>query len=182
MTYSDGEHLSSEKLSQSTLRIEIFAQFESGSTVSLPNIVALPMEGHLTSADVEDREQNGSRGYTVEYADILSVERYWEEGVLYFKFDVPPRVSELTLRAFYEDEEGERMQAQIKAIQYYSPAKKYISVNTKSADVEVGEFAVFHVKTNFILEKFQYMVRWYLVLISFSSFSEAVYIMPLRPN
>lgn len=189
VAYSDGERLSSEKLAQSTLRIEIFAQLESGSTVSLPDIVALPMDKHLTSADLKDNEWNDSRRYPAEYADIPSMERYWEEGVLYFKFDVPPRVSELTLRAFYEDEEGESMQAKMKAIQYYSPAKKYISVRTKSADVEVGEFAVFHVKTNFILQRFQYMVRWYLILIFLSigtifkiSFSEAVYVMPLRPN
>lgn len=159
VAYNDGEHLSTEKLAQSTLRIEIFAQFENGSTLSLPDIVALPMEKHLTSANLEENEWNGSRRYTAEYADILSVERYWKEGVLYFKFDVPPKVSELTLRAFYEDSEGESMQAKIKAMQHYSPSKKYISVRSDSADAEVGEFAVFHVKTNFILQRFQYMVR-----------------------
>ncbi|PNF42789.1 hypothetical protein B7P43_G13621 [Cryptotermes secundus] len=116
------------------------------------------MDKHLTSANLGDNEWNGSRRYTAEYADILSVERYWKEGVLYFKFDVPPKVLELTLRAFYEDSEGESMQAKINIMQHYSPSKKYISVRTNSADVEVGEFAVFHVKTNFILQRFQYMV------------------------
>lgn len=159
VAYSDGERLSSETLAQSTLRIEILAQFESGSIVSLPDIVALPMDKLSISTDTEDNEWNGGRSYATEYADILSVERYWEEGILYFKFDVPPKVSELTLRAFYEDADGGNVQAKMKAIQHYSPNKKYMSVRSSSADAEVGEFAVFHVKTNFILQTFQYVVR-----------------------
>lgn len=159
VTYHDGEHLSGEKLAHSTLRIEIVAEFESGSTLSLPDILALPADKRRITADVEDNEWNTGRKYTVEYADIVSVERYWEEGVLYFKFHVPPKVLELTLRAFYEDDEGESVQAKIKAIQHYSPTKKYMSVRTSSTDSEAGEFATFHVKTNFILQSFKYMVR-----------------------
>jgi hypothetical protein len=158
VAYHDGERLSSEKLAESTLRIEIVAQFESGSTLSLPDIVALPADKHRITADVEDTEWNRDRKYTIEYADIVSVERYWEEGVLYFKFHVPPKVLELTLRAFYEDEEGESVQAKFKAIQHYSPTKKYMSVRTSSIGSEAGEFATFHVKTNFILQSFKYMV------------------------
>lgn len=159
VAYSDGEHLSSEMLAQSTLRIEILAQFESGSTVSLPDIVALPVDKHFISTNLEDHEWNSGRSYATQYADILSVERYWEEGILYFKFNVPPEVSELTLRAFYENAEGGNVQAKMKAIQHYSPSKKYMSVRSSSAYAEVGEFAVFHVKTNFILQTFQYVVR-----------------------
>ena len=158
VAYHDGERLSSEKLAQSTLRIKIIAQFESGSTLSLPDIVALPEDKHRITADVEDNEWNTGRKYTIEYADIGSVERYWEEGVLYFKFHVPPKVSELILTAFYEDEEGESVQAKIKAIQHYSPTKKYMSVRTSSIDSEVGEFATFHVQTNFIVQSFKYVV------------------------
>ncbi|KDR15355.1 CD109 antigen [Zootermopsis nevadensis] len=158
VAYSDGERLSGETLAQSTLRIEILAQFESGSTVSLPDIVALPVQKQFISTDLEDNEWNGGRSYGTEYADVLSMERYWEEGILYFKFDVPPKVSELTLRAFYEDAEGGNVQAKMKATQHYSPNKKYMSVRSSSTNAEVGEFAVFHVKTNFILQSFQYVV------------------------
>jgi hypothetical protein len=158
IAYHDGERVSSEKLAKSTLRIEIAAQFESGSTLSLPDVVALPTGKHRITADMEDNEWNTGEKYTIEYADIVSVERYWEEGVLYFKFEVPPKVSKLTLRALYEDEDGESVQAKIKAIQHYSPTKKYMSVRTSSIDSEAGEFATFHVKTNFILPGFKYMV------------------------
>lgn len=159
VAYSKGGRLSGEKLAQSTLRMEVIAQFESGSTVSLPDILALPMDKHQILAE-EDNEWNGGGRYmATEYADISSAERYWEEGVLYFKFDIPHKVSELTLRAFYEDAEGESAQAEMKAIQHYSPHNKYISVRTSSANAEAGEFAVFHVKTNFILQSFQYVVR-----------------------
>ena len=158
VAYRDGEHLSSEKLAQSTLRIEIMAQFEGGSTLSLPDIVALPVDKHRITADLEDNEWNAGRKYTTEYADIVSIQRYWEEGVLYFKFQVPPKVSELILTALYEDEEGESVQAKIRAIQHYSPSKKYMSVRTSSFDSEAGEFATFHVKTNFILQSFKYVV------------------------
>lgn len=158
VAYRDGEHLSSEKLAQSTLRIEIMAQFEGGSTLSLPDIVALPVDKHRITDDMEDNEWNTGRKYTIEYADIVSVQRYWEEGVLYFKFQVPPKVSELILTAFYADEEGESVQVKIRAIQHYSPSKKYMSVRTSSFDSEAGEFATFHVKTNFILQSFKYVV------------------------
>jgi hypothetical protein len=183
VAYHDGERLSSEKLAQSTLRIEIMAQFDSGSTLNLPDIVALPTDKHKITADVEDYEWNTGRKYATEYADMLSVERYWEEGVLYFKFQVPPKVSQLMLAAFYEDEEGESVQAKIRAIQHYSPTKKYMSVRTSSFDSEAGEFATFHVKTNFILQSFKYMVRWHHKLnLIISSFCKVLFMLLIYPT
>ncbi|KAJ4443778.1 hypothetical protein ANN_05556 [Periplaneta americana] len=158
VAYNDKERISRKKLTHSSLRIEINAQFEGGSNTQLPEIVALPKGHYLISNEVEDQEWNGNKKYTTEYADVLSVERYRNEGILYFKFEVPPKVSELTLRAFYEDAEGENAQAKMKAVQYYSPRRKYINVRSSTNDAEAGEFAVFHVKTNFLIDSFQYMV------------------------
>ncbi|PSN51286.1 hypothetical protein C0J52_05303, partial [Blattella germanica] len=132
--------------------------FEGGSNVNLPDIVALPKGEHIMLPnEIDDNDWNG-HGFTVEYADMLSVERYRNEGVLYFKFDVPPKVSEINLRAYYQDSEGGSAHAKMKAIQYFSPFRKYISVRSSSHNAEAGEFAVFHVKTNFRLESFHYMI------------------------
>ena len=158
MAYRDKEKLSEEKLEASTLRIEITAQYESGSSTNLPEIVVLPKDENEIPNENDDSEWNGRNKFTTEYADVTSAERYREEGILYFKFEVPPKVSEITLRGYYQDSEGDSAQAEKKVMQFFSPQRKFLRVWTSTHDAEADEYAVFHVKTNFRLESFQYMV------------------------
>ncbi|KAG0724718.1 CD109 antigen [Chionoecetes opilio] len=85
-------------------------------------------------------------------------EKYRDKGVFHFTMDVPDTATKLTLTAAYQDDDGDLASASAQAIAYYSPKKQYIGVETSSTGVTVGEFVVFHVRSSFNMETFNYLV------------------------
>ncbi|MPC34052.1 CD109 antigen [Portunus trituberculatus] len=85
-------------------------------------------------------------------------EKYRDKGVFHFTMDLPETTSGLVLSASYQDDEGDTAAASAQGIAYYSPRKQYIGVETSSKGVTVGEFVVFHVRSNFNMESFIYLV------------------------
>ncbi|KAK8389963.1 hypothetical protein O3P69_012881 [Scylla paramamosain] len=85
-------------------------------------------------------------------------EKYREKGVFHFTVDVPETASGLSLTAAYQDDEGDTASASAQGIAYYSPKKQYIGVEMSSKGVTVGEFVVFHVRSNFNMDSFNYLV------------------------
>ncbi|XP_050698378.1 CD109 antigen-like isoform X1 [Eriocheir sinensis] len=85
-------------------------------------------------------------------------EKYREKGVFHFTMDVPEKASQLVLTAAYQDDDGSMASASAQALAYYSPHKQYIGVESSSTGVSVDEFVVFHVRSNFNMESFNYVV------------------------
>ncbi|KAK3858623.1 hypothetical protein Pcinc_035182 [Petrolisthes cinctipes] len=85
-------------------------------------------------------------------------QKYREKGVFHFTVHVPDKTARLTLTASYQDDEGSLAGATAQGIAYYSPRKQYIGVEISSKGVTVGEFVVFHVRSNFNMESFNYLV------------------------
>ncbi|XP_047481542.1 CD109 antigen-like [Penaeus chinensis] len=85
-------------------------------------------------------------------------QKYREKGVYHFVVDVPEKTASLSLTASYQDDSGSIAAASATAIAYYSPRKLYIGVETSSKDASVGEFVVFHVRSNFNMESFHYLI------------------------
>ncbi|XP_068210039.1 CD109 antigen-like [Palaemon carinicauda] len=83
---------------------------------------------------------------------------YREKGVFHFVVDVPDKTASLTLTANYEDDEGSIAAASAEALAHYSKKEQYIGVETSSKEVSVGEFVVFHVRSNFNMESFNYLI------------------------
>ncbi|XP_069938701.1 CD109 antigen [Cherax quadricarinatus] len=85
-------------------------------------------------------------------------QKYREKGVFHFTVDVPDKTAGLTLTASYQDDSGSVASASAQAIAYYSSKKQYIGVETSSKEVTVGDFVVFHVRSNFNMDSFHYLI------------------------
>ena len=46
------------------------------------------------------------------------------------------------------------------AIAYYSPKKRYIQVTTSTDEAFIGQFVVLHVRSNFYIPSFYFVVRF----------------------
>ncbi|XP_076046263.1 CD109 antigen-like [Oratosquilla oratoria] len=134
---------------------------------------------------IQDYEATGYR-YNEEYPDFLNydyfsgdayldeeklVERkiqlflnnqefkeYRRTGVFQFHIDLPEKVSSLQLTAAYQDDDGDAAVASAEAVAYYSKKKLYIGVETSTKEASVGQFAVFHIRSNFNVKSFHYMI------------------------
>ncbi|KAJ8867275.1 hypothetical protein PR048_031074, partial [Dryococelus australis] len=141
--YNDDERLSEEKLASSKLTILTTAQLEGGGSTQLPIVHTTRQDTDLPELSMEDNP---------------TVQRYLQEGILYYRIDVPAGTSKLLLTARYEDAEGISSKARLTVVKYFSPHNKYLSVRTSTPLPQPQEFAVFHVKANFHLSEFHYLV------------------------
>ncbi|KAK7085756.1 hypothetical protein SK128_008452, partial [Halocaridina rubra] len=85
-------------------------------------------------------------------------QKYREKGVFHFTVDVPDKTAGLQLTASYQDDDGSVAGASATAIAQYSRYKQYIGVETSSKEVSVGDFVIFHVRSNFHMESFNYLI------------------------
>lgn len=153
VAYEDKEKMSSDTLMKSRLRIQIEMTLNSGETVKLPDIVAGrgfedPMDEE-NAVEVELKEK---------FVDRLSHEYFINEGVLRFNFETSKSADKIKIKASFMVEEGESTEANIAAVQYVSIKNKFINVFSSSTNLQVDEYAILHVKANFILDSFQYIV------------------------
>ena len=98
----------------------------------------------------DDIEQNTRRILEL-HAQDETYKEYREKGVHRFKIDVPENTRQLTLNAYYSDFDSGNAFAETIAYGAYSPKDRYIHVRSSNRDIRVGEYAVFHVKSNFAL-------------------------------
>lgn len=163
VSYHDKERIPTEKLERSNLRIQTTVQLESGGGTGIPDII-VPRKNGRTAVRHEFWEEDDVEQYLYEHVNQqVTYNRYRQEGVFYFKFDVPKRAVSLAITAHYEDEDGDTAQAHLSAVSHYSPNRKYISVRSSTTEAEVGEYVIFHVKTNYRLNVFQYLVSTYAI-------------------
>ncbi|XP_054723175.1 CD109 antigen-like [Uloborus diversus] len=65
----------------------------------------------------------------------------------------------MSLEAFYRDEiTAEQVRAQLKVYAAYSPKNRFIQVTTSTRTPKVGEYIIFHVRANFYVEFFSYVL------------------------
>lgn len=151
--YSDRVKVPSEALITSTLQIQVELISESGRTERLPELVAGKgfQNYWIDEGDAgEDLKEH--------FINEISHEKYLEDGVLMFAFDTPNNTNKILIKALYTSEDGITVEAKLEAVQFFSPKRKFISVHSSSTNLKVDEYAVVHVKANFILDSFQYLV------------------------
>ncbi|KAK8404354.1 hypothetical protein O3P69_007576 [Scylla paramamosain] len=91
--------------------------------------------------------------------------RYQEDGILEFTLEVPEGARGLEVHANYRDTEGAAAAASIGGEPVHSPKGRYLHVTTSTVTATVGEFAIFHIRANFPMDWFQYVVLAKGVLI-----------------
>ena len=110
------------------------------------------------TAFTDDAEQNTDY-IQQKYAKEKSFDEYRKTGVHRFSFDVPEGTEELFLNANYIDSKNPRTtQAETTAYASYGPKDKHIHVRSSSKNIAVGEYAVFHVKSNFPMPYFDWII------------------------
>ncbi|XP_022255098.1 CD109 antigen-like [Limulus polyphemus] len=67
-------------------------------------------------------------------------------------------VRTLKLEAEYKDETGERAKASLLVYASYSPTERHLQVTTSTKSAKVGEFIIFHVRADYYVEDFSYVV------------------------
>ena len=108
--------------------------------------------------DDEDTEQNTQFLLGV-YAKEKSYEEYRKSGVHRFTFDVPESAEEIYLTAYYQDSKTTiRAQAETTAYSSYGPEDRHIYIRTNNRYIQVGEYVVFNVNTNFPLDHYDWMI------------------------
>ncbi|XP_069937698.1 uncharacterized protein [Cherax quadricarinatus] len=82
---------------------------------------------------------------------------YRETGIYRFELDMPKDAAYLHLDVTYSDEETQSS-ASAHAYAHFHPEKRYIQVTSSTDEAKVGEFAIFHIRSNFPVQQFVYMV------------------------
>lgn len=126
---------------------------ESGRTERLPELVA--GKGYQNYWFDENNLETDSKE---QFINKISHEKYLEEGTLMFAFYTPNNTNKILIKASFTNEEGTSVEAKLEAIKFFSPKRRFITVQSSSTNLKVDEYAIFHIKANFILESFQYLV------------------------
>lgn len=75
-----------------------------------------------------------------------------------FTLQIPQDAVALTANAIYTSAEGESSGAKIEGRVSFNAKERHLHVTSSTEIGVIGEYAVFHVRTNFPLEKFHYVV------------------------
>ncbi|GBN47190.1 CD109 antigen [Araneus ventricosus] len=67
-------------------------------------------------------------------------------------------VQSMSLEARYTDENGAHVRASLLVYASYAPTRRHLQVSTSSRDVKVGEYLIVHVRADYYVEKFYYLV------------------------
>ena len=72
---------------------------------------------------------------------------------------IPEDAQTLTVSAAYTGAEGEIKGARLEGIMNLHPQQRHLHVTSSTQRATVGEYAVLHVRTNFPIKRFHYMVN-----------------------
>ncbi|XP_064122031.1 thioester-containing protein 1 allele S1-like [Macrobrachium nipponense] len=162
--YRDLEPLEEERLGASSLTITPSVTLKSGSVKDLTKVVVRPRKEVKHWRDLLKEgvlSANATQEVTAHLMESFvhhnAFDRYRSLGILEFNIDIPKDAVSLLLSATYEDPTGSASEV-AKGIPVYSPGGRYLHLTSSTDRVRVGEFSVFHVRANFHMTKFQYMV------------------------
>nr|XP_045621040.1 CD109 antigen-like isoform X1 [Procambarus clarkii] len=161
--YEDLEPLSQATLQQASLTILASVTLPSGATTTLPEIAVRPQEAAGLQPQLREEwfNRNSSRADMARllhsFAHHTAFARFRKEGILQFTLDIPEGAGELEMRAVYRDEAG-TASASMRGVPVHSPKARYLHLTTSTDLATVGDFAIFQVRANFRVDKFQYLV------------------------
>ncbi|XP_075233181.1 CD109 antigen-like isoform X2 [Lycorma delicatula] len=155
VSFQDNEKIPEEILTSSKLQIQATLYSNSGE-VTLPAIIAgVNDNSHKLKYKYESDNQ-------IEELELFFTsfqnENYLRDGVLPVKFDTRNDTIRVVISAIFTASDGTDIESSMEAERHHTDSNKYIGVFTSTSDAVVGEYAIFHVKSNFIMDSFQYLV------------------------
>ena len=128
------------------------------------------MYGGSASEDVDDIDKINPAAFFTDdverntelimeqYAKEESYKEYRETGVHRFQLDIPEDTIELKLTAYYTDTSDGKAYTETTAYAAYAPLDRHIHVRSSNKKISVGQYVIFHVKSNFALSSFDWII------------------------
>lgn len=79
------------------------------------------------------------------------------KGLAEFTIDPPEDSDKITIRATYKDD-IDSVETEATAVAYHSPTRMYLQISTSTKNGMAGEYAIFHVHSNYYMKSFHYLV------------------------
>lgn len=105
-----------------------------------------------------DDVENNTQLLMEMFAREKSYEEYRKTGVHRFRLEIPPKTDQLKLVAYYRDLDQGSAYAETRAFAAYSPLDRYIHISSSNRKISVGQYVIFHVKSNFAVAFFDWMI------------------------
>ncbi|EEC04468.1 conserved hypothetical protein [Ixodes scapularis] len=148
VTYHDLVKLPEEKLKESNITLSFTGQ---GGGGGLNDIETPPNEKGMATVEItppEGTEKIVIRVNTNQYiVPSYKVKNCHSSCCIHF----------IALQAKYRDKE-DVVETEALAVAQLSPGKKFIQISTSTSNGVAGEYAIFHVRTNFYIKFFHYLV------------------------
>ncbi|XP_039280690.1 CD109 antigen isoform X2 [Nilaparvata lugens] len=152
VSYEDNEPVPSETLLSSTLSISVTLYSQTGAQLNIPIISAgADFDNTFESTDI-------SPNNVTVFFNNLDHDLYLEQGVLSFGFDTLTDTERIAVSAEFVDERGEVSSDTLDVLKHFGAEEKYVSVWTAESNAAPNQFAVFHVRANFEMGGYQYLI------------------------
>ena len=112
------------------------------------------------AAFLTDDEEKNTQFVFGQFARDRSYDEFRKTGVHRFQLDIPENTKELKIKAYYSgiNEAQGRADVETTAFAAYAPLNRHIHVSSSNKKINVGEYVVFHAKSNFALKYFDWMI------------------------
>lgn len=138
-SYHDGSALEMEKLLTSRLEVQTAVEMRGGGRRDL----------HTKELFMSDKP--GVWEYNIDLKDELQQQGTRNPQEI-------NEISQLRINAEFKTLTGERINAEMLMLSHYSPENKHLRISTSTKDAKVGEYIIFHIRSNYFVEKFNYMI------------------------
>ncbi|XP_022908255.2 CD109 antigen [Onthophagus taurus] len=138
-SFHDGSRIAEERLRLSELTVYTSIDIRNGGSEQLP------AKKLLMSSD------DGVWVYNIDLKQELQVTGPDAQLIL-------SSVEKIRVRAVFQDIQGGRIEQNLLMLAHYSPQNKHLKVMTSTVEPKVGEYIIFHVRSNFYIDKYSYLV------------------------
>ncbi|XP_018320205.1 CD109 antigen [Agrilus planipennis] len=139
VNYHDGSPLSEERLLQSTMEVHYSVEMRGGGR----------RDGAIQQIPLSDRM--GIWQYNIDLKGDLGLDGQRSSEEL-------NDMSAIRIQAYFRDARGERANAELLLVAHESPRNKHIKISTSTRTPQVGEYIIFHIRSNYFIEYFNYMI------------------------
>ncbi|KAJ8926001.1 hypothetical protein NQ315_009856 [Exocentrus adspersus] len=140
-SYQDGSPLTSENLRSSILEVTTSIDMRTGGKREIPVRQLYQVDGSpgVWECKIDVKRDLGIRGPKA-YEELS-------------------QIGSLRVEALYKDGyTGDRAQAELLMLAHYSANDQHIKVVTSTIAPRVGEYMIFHIRSNYYIEKFNYLI------------------------
>ena len=78
------------------------------------------------------------------------------------KFSVPKDANTMKISATYKDGDGDNVVTELRGISFYSANEMYVNVASSTEQGQLGENAIFHLRSNFAFQVYSYVVSIFM--------------------